>query len=108
MTGKKADAFERVNVEMKPSGDYDDPDWKRRGYMPNLEYSTSLRADMVHKSHMTDATYKELDSARRIYAPVAWPLPKIILDVIETITVCEDTSTLFYENELDEIEIKVV
>jgi len=109
MTGKKAEAFERVNVQMNGTNDYDDPDWKRRGYMPNVEYTLVMKQELVHKTHMTNATYNGLENnTLRVYAPVAWPLPKIILDTIESITVCENTSTLFDENELDEIEIKVV
>ena len=109
ITGKKPEAFERVNVTLEGTDDYDDPEWKRRGYMPQVEYSMMLKQDLVHKTHMTPATYKWLgERTVRIYAPVAWPLPQMVLERVTSTTVCEDTSILFDENAIDEIEIKVV
>lgn len=108
-TGKKADAFEKVNVVLEGTGDYDDQSWERRGYMPCLTYSLHADPEKVSKSHMTPKTYKEIENGNhRIYYPVAWPLPKTILNIVKETIVCEEGVDEFTVDDLVDVEIKVV
>lgn len=109
ITGKKPSAFEKVNVLLKGTGDWDDCDWIRRGFMPSLSYSIVASPDLVSKSHMTPATYKKVvEDTARVYYPVPWPLPKMVLKFVEEIMVCEEGMDDFSLSDLDDVELKVV
>mgnify|MGYP003633911799 CR=1 FL=1 len=109
ITGKKVSAFEKVNVMLKGTSDYNDRDWERRGFMPNLEYSIKSNVSLVCKTHMTPSTYKKIKTdLHRIYYPIPWPLPEMILNVVEEIIVCEEGMNGFPLSALKEVELKVV
>jgi len=109
ITGKKASAFEKVNVLLKGTGKWDDPDWMRRGFMPCLSYSLVADESLVCKTHMTPATYKKIvDDTHRVYYPTPWPLPKMILKLVKEIMVCEESTDGFSLSDLDDVELKVV
>jgi len=109
ITGKKPSAFEKVNVLLEGTGDWDDCDWVRQGFMPCLSYSVVARPELVSKTHMTPASYKKIaEHTHRIYYPTPWPLPKMILKLVKEIMVCEESTDGFSLSDLDDVELKVV